>query len=74
MKKLKKLFRTAYFPIISIFVDVFCFSNEMDGPHILADPQINCQEKERSIGNERELSDHRYIAILKLCLKAVFPS
>ena len=74
MKKLKKLFRSVYFPIISIFVDVFCFSNEMDGPHILADPQINCQEKERNIGNEREPSDHKDIVTLKFGLKVVFPS
>ena len=73
MKKTKKTVSQCFFHN-SIFVDVFCFSNEMDGPHILADPQINCQEKERSIGNEREPSDHKDIVTLKLCLKVVFPS
>ena len=72
-EKIKETFSQCFSFIISIFVDVFCFSNEMDGPHILADPQINCQEKERGIGNERELFDQKHIVILKLCLKAVFP-
>ena len=50
-EKIKETFSQCFSFIISIFVDVFCFSNEMDGPHILADPQINRQEKEKSIGN-----------------------